>query len=401
MKRRTLRSTLLRHWLSFAFLTGLAAIVTAGCVAYVVEDRLIDQRVQETLASLTINASRADQLPPGFMLYQAARVPAEVQHALEGRKPEEIAEFQLSDGAYVHAVALERAGRRQFLVFDASDTLVVQPIALVASLMALASLMIFVAIAALVANTLGRRIEKGSERLLWKLQECATPQEVALLAERQEISEMQAFLATHAQVWERRIRAVQEQEETVSFLAHELRTPLQSARASIALLRDEVHESPALDRLERAIARLARASHATLFIGAETEVCGQTELSVFHIWNDLRTEVTPLAQKRGLHIEKAAGTEPHVVAPRHAVEAVLANLLGNAISHGAPGAIHLLGDAESLAIRNRVAEDPTPGFGLGLTIVQRLIARLGWTMESFTKDSNFEVRILTDAEGRP
>ena len=187
----------------------------------------------------------------------------------------------------------------------------------------------------------------------------------------------------------------------VSFLAHELRTPLQSARASIALLRDEMLESSALDRLDRAIARLARASHATLFIGAETEVSGQTELSVFHIWNDLQTEVAPLARKRGLHIERAAGIEPRVVAPRDAVEAVLANLLGNAISHGAPGSVQLIGNADSLAICNRVAEVPTPGFGLGLTIVQRLIAKLGWTMESFTQDSYFEVRIVTDAEGRP
>ena len=367
MKRSTLRSTLLRHWLSFAFLTGLGAIVTAGCVAYVVEDRLIDQRLQKTLASLTMDGSQADKLPPGFTLYPTARVPVGVEDALAGRRSGEIVELQLSDGAYIHAVALERAGRRQFLVFDASDTLVVQPIALVASLMALASLMIFVAIAALVANTLGRRIEKGSERLLAKLRECATPQEVALLAERQEISEMAAFLSTHAQVWERRIRAVKEQEEMVSFLAHELRTPLQSARASIALLRDEMLESSALDRLDRAIARLAGASHATLFIGAETEVSGQTELSVFQIWNDLQTEVAPLARKRGLHIERAAGIEPRVVAPRHVVEAVLANLLGNAISHGAPGAVQLIGNADSLAICNRVAEDPNPGFGSSAT----------------------------------
>lgn len=395
MKRRTLRSTLLRHWLSFAFLTGLAAIVTAGSVAYVVEDRLIDQRLQETLASLRMNPSGGEDLPPGFELYPATLVPSEVADALAGETPGNIVEFEMTDGTYVHAVALEGAENRRYLVFDASDTLVVQPIALVAVSMALACLAIFVAIAALVANTLGRRIARGSKRLLSDLEECATPQEVALLADRQEIEEMAAFLRTHAHVWETRTRAVQEQEETVSFLAHELRTPLQSARASIAVLRDEVAESPALDRLDRAVSRLARASHATLFIGAETDVSAKHELSAFGIWNELRSELAPLAEKRGLRIETAAGAEPQLIAPRGAVEAVLANLLGNAIGHGAPGAVELQGTRSSLTIRNRIAQHSTPGFGLGLTIVQRLVAKLGWRMHTLTHDGIFEVRIVT------
>ena len=46
---------------------------------------------------------------------------------------------------------------------------------------------------------------RGTVRL--EMRECATPQEFALLADRQEISEMAAFLCTHAQVWERRDRA--------------------------------------------------------------------------------------------------------------------------------------------------------------------------------------------------
>lgn len=401
MKRRSLRATLLHHWLSFAFLTGLAAIATAAVVAYVVEDRLIDQRLEEALAHLPTDDLQPGTLPPGFALYPEAVAPGEVTAALTGKRPGNIVEVQMADGTYVHAVAIERAGRAHVLVFDASETLVVQPFVPVAAVMALGFLATFVAIAALIANALGRRVAKGSDRLLRELETCRTPQEVALLAERQQIAEMAAFLSVHAQVWETRIRALQEQEDMVAFLAHELRTPLQSARASLAVLRDDVPASPVLDRLDRAVSRLARASNATLFIGAEAELASQGECSIFAIWNDLRTEFAPLAEKRGQRIGLAAGSDRRVAVPREAVEAILANLLGNAIGHGAPGAIKFQGDGGVISIRNPSARERAPGFGLGLTIVQRLAAKLGWTTEIMTVDDMFEVRIELDAGGRP
>lgn len=235
MKRRTLRATLLRHWLSFAFLTGLVAILIAGIVAYAVEDRLIDQRLRETLAIVTDRDRLPGDLSAGFTLYSATSVPTEVADALAGKEPGETAEFRMGDRTYVHAVAAERAGQQLFLVFDASETLVVQPIILVAASMALACLAIFVAIAAVVANSLGGRVEKGSGRLLEEVERCRTPRDVASLADSQDIAEIADFLGTHAKVWETRSQAVQEQEDTVTFLAHELRTPLQSARGSLAV----------------------------------------------------------------------------------------------------------------------------------------------------------------------
>ena len=400
MKRRTLRTTLLRHWLSFAFLTGLVAILTAGIVAYAVEDRLIDQRLHETLAILTDEGRLPGDLSAGFTLYSATSVPTEVADALAGKKLGEAAEFRMGDGNYVHAVAAKRAGKPLFLVFDASETLVVQPIILVAASMALACLAIFVAIAALVANTLGRRVEKGSGRLLKELERCRTPRDVASLADSQDIAEIADFLGTHAKVWETRSQAVQEQEDTVTFLAHELRTPLQSARTSLAVLRDDVPASPALDRLDRAISRLSRASNAALFIGAEAELPEQTDHSLFNIWNELRMEFAPLAQKRDQYIKPAEGTDVRVLAPREAVEAVLSNLLGNAIGHGAPGIINLHGFDGAITISNPVKNESAPGFGMGLTIVQRLAAKLAWDVECGSDGGSFEARIRPGAAMR-
>lgn len=82
-----------------------------------------------------------------------------------------------------------------------------------------------------------------------------------------------------------------------------------------------------------------------------------------------------------------------MLAPREALEAVLSNLLGNAIGHGAPGTIRLHGSDGAITIRNPVRSEPAPGFGLGLTIVQRLAAKLDWDVECGSDGGTFTARI--------
>lgn len=67
-----------------------------------------------------------------------------------------------------------------------------------------------------------------------------------------------------------------------------------------------------------------------------------------------------------------------VAAPAEVIEAILANLVLNAIQHGAPGTIAIDVDAQKLQIANAVHQgDSTPGFGLGLEVVERLTRRVG------------------------
>ena len=74
--------------------------------------------------------------------------------------------------------------------------------------------------------------------------------------------------------------------------------------------------------------------------------------------------------------------------PPAAIEAVLGNLLINAIQHGAPGAIEIGVDAERIEFRNAMhAEESHTGFGLGLELARRLLAKIGWTLEArFDRD---------------
>ena len=377
-------------------MTGLITILAAGIAAYVVEDRLIDRQLQATAADIAAGDLAANNLPPGFALYPSATAPSELEGAFVANPKGIPVEYRSAEGSYFHAVVIQRNGRLDYLLFDASDTLVVHPNLATAGFVAFACVGFFVVIAALVAGGIGRLVANRSERLLSELQQCRTPDEVSALAERQDIADVSAFLTAHAEVWHKRTQAVKEQENTVSFLAHELRTPLQSARASIAVIRDGVPASAALDRLDRAISRLTRASQATLFIGAEVDQLARSRLSVFAVWEDLRTEYTPLAAQRGQSIAAPKGLDASVVAPREAVEAAIANLVGNAIGHGAPGEISLEGFGDHFAIYNPVSSTTNPGFGLGMTIVDRLLGKLGWVVDTKRCEREFEVRIFFD-----
>ena len=135
------------------------------------------------------------------------------------------------------------------------------------------------------------------------------------------------------------------------FLAHELRTPLQSSALALAALDRTVAPEP-LARLARALQRLERASAAVLWLGETAPVV--EPVSIAPVVRALVEEFGTLAERRSLSIQVDVDAGLRWSLPVAAVEAVLGNLLINAIQHGAPGLIHIDGDKEQLELRNPV-----------------------------------------------
>ena len=86
----------------------------------------------------------------------------------------------------------------------------------------------------------------------------------------------------------------------------------------------------------------------------------------------------PLAAVRGQSIELRIPSGLYWDAPWDVVETLLANLLLNAIQHGGEGVVALEADGAALTLRNPPDPAAAAGFGLGLRIVERLAARIGW-----------------------
>jgi signal transduction histidine kinase len=118
-----------------------------------------------------------------------------------------------------------------------------------------------------------------------------------------------------------------------------------------------------------------------LWLGESTPVAEPQPIAP--ILRSLAVEFAPLAARRGQTIRIEAHGDPSWPLPTAAVEAVLVNLLVNAIQHGAPGAIVITTATERIEIRNATDGDATqPGFGLGLELARRLLGRVAWTLEA-------------------
>jgi signal transduction histidine kinase len=377
MKAHSLRRVLGVQWALFggALLLGLFAL--AAVALYVLEDSFIDARL---LAAEHAMAGEREPLPQ-VRLQRLADFPPPMRERLAALTPGALREFPLDAERYVHlrALAPDAQGPR-FLVFDAQDELRVSEGLWRAAPVLAVLLALLLLHAAWLARRFVGRIEGAAAGLLDALEREPTAAALRAAAEAQPVVEFQRFGHALADSLDARLQALTREEETLGYLAHELRTPLQSARLAVEALAGRI-DPIAEARLRRALQRLERASAAVLWLGESTPVTEAQPIAP--ILRSLVEEFAPLAARRGQTICIEARADSSWALPPAATEAVLGNLLINAIQHGAPGAIAITMAAERIEIRNATGEDETQsGFGLGLELARRLLARTEWTLEA-------------------
>ncbi|AKC86961.1 sensor histidine kinase [Pseudoxanthomonas suwonensis] len=378
MRRHSLQQALARRWMAFAAVLSLSSAAIALLLLFVLEDSFIDRRLRAVAATVADPAAAPASLPAGFQVLEWTGLPADLRTPLDARKPGSIAEFRRADGRYVHALSSRTADGRPFvLVYDVTDELTINPrlpvgLAYAFALLSLSLLCAYVLARAFVARTVQR--VRG---LMRQVLDSPDPQALEALAQREPVREFGELLRLHAGVWREQRAAVERERETLAFLAHELRTPLQSARTSVALLAESPAHAPALARMQRAVERLTRASNAILWLAGDAALEGGRTHAATGLAG-LVEELRPLAAVRGQSIELRVDPGLHWDAPWEPVEALLANLLLNAIQHGGEGVIALEADEGGLVLHNPPPAAASSGFGLGLRIVERLAARIGW-----------------------
>jgi len=377
MKAHSLRRVLGVQWALFGSALLLGVFALSAVALYVLEDSFIDARLLAAERALDgeqgpLQQVRVQRLPD---------FPPPMRERLAALAPGAMREFRLDAERYVHlrALAPDAQGPR-FLVFDAQDELRVSEGLWRAAPMLALLLGLLLLLAAWLARRFVGRIDGAAAGLLDALEREPTAAALREAAEAQPVGEFQRFGHALADSLDARLQALTREEETLRFLAHELRTPLQSARLAVESLAGRI-DPVAEARLRRALQRLARSSAAVLWLGESTPVA--EPLPIAPILRTLADEFAPLAAQRGQTICIDAPSDPSWALPTAAIEAVLVNLLVNAIQHGAPGAIVITTAAESIEIRNATDEDATqPGFGLGLELARRLLARTEWTLEA-------------------
>ena len=185
--------------------------------------------------------------------------------------------------------------------------------------------------------------------------------------------------------------------------SHELRTPIAVFKGSLDLLQRQ-SERPQEDL--RALARMRRTVEdmegliQTLLLLARGEELQQPGVRVRlnDLIPDLIDQVAPLATDRGIKLVLVESAELWVQAPDRVVQILLINLLRNGISYTPEGQVQVeiqhkavtvkdtgigmtsseLSQAFEPFYRSERGRSKSPGHGLGLSIVRRLVHQFGW-----------------------
>ena len=206
-------------------------------------------------------------------------------------------------------------------------------------------------------------------------------------------------------------RANQGKSRFLATASHDLRQPLQSLALLNGTLRRLVREPDALEALshqDQAITTMSRLLNALLDISKlDSGVVKPepTDFSVAALFDEMRREFADLAAKKGLTLQVEPSAQC-IHSDRSLVGQILRNLIANAIKYTHIGSVRLSTEPRSLAVRIEVVDTgigmpsdqltciydefyqvgvgtntSRDGYGLGLSIVRRLVKLLHLTLE--------------------
>lgn len=388
-RRGGLRARLM--WALGCYALALVALYTLYAVAfaYTVEDLFLDRELRERALELREFHDLQGDWPaspgPGLSLHaSAAELPAEIQRllAVEPRRNE----FSGTAGRHYHLHRFAHAGRDWWLLAEVSERLVFRQmrgtVLQILGWSALAALGGGLLLAALVARGTTQRLVALRDQV-GQLDPDALPRRLPppTGADDAEL----AILRRGLDVLLDRIADSLEREQSFTRdVSHELRTPLAVIVASTEALADA--ESPAasraaaLARLQTASTQLSQTLDALLELA---RVAPAAEADGIPLLAAIERAIVEQAARRPREDLELALDVPATlrVGLRPALlRILLANLLGNAFAHAAPGPLTIHVEYDRCIIRNRApaglaCSETGAGLGLGLSILRRLDER--------------------------
>ena len=189
--------------------------------------------------------------------------------------------------------------------------------------------------------------------------------------------------------------------EFVSHASHELRTPIAVIRSSVELLHKLEEKGPskganAIRRIDHASHTMTDLTETLLWLSRQDhDDLVISEIQPGKMLSTLVQDLQYLLTGKQVEVELATDDEVCSIPPT-ALRIVCGNLIRNAFQHTQSGTVSIRQSGQTLTINN--CEDNTDqcddsttgnelGYGLGLDLVRRVTAKLGWTYQHrFTAD---------------
>ncbi|MBC8391418.1 MAG: HAMP domain-containing histidine kinase [Deltaproteobacteria bacterium] len=231
----------------------------------------------------------------------------------------------------------------------------------------------------------------GPENLPTDLSESFYNDEVGVLAKalEQAIQRIEAF--------------VQREKKFTRDASHELRTPVTVIKGALEVLKKQSivegeSASRPLNRIGRAVADMENIIETFLWLGREDSYIENGQVcKVLPIIEEVIEQSRHLFAEKPVEIDLIAENEPILNVAPTPFQAVMANLIQNAMRHSAGGKITIQICKDRITVSDTgegiapcdlpsitqpyVRGDSSKGSGLGLAIVKRLCERMGWHFE--------------------
>lgn len=200
-------------------------------------------------------------------------------------------------------------------------------------------------------------------------------------------------------------RTLDRERRFIADCSHELRTPVTTLNGAVTLLRDlpadDAAHDRALSRIERAGRRMERLIQTFLMIARENRVPAPTgEIAVEEIVREVVDEWRALHPAHPLVVDFEECNDARLRCDREGLAVLVHNLVGNAFCHLRQGRLEISlshnqegetilrfeddgpGLPEFVELVEVSGENPPrTGYGLGLSLVERLCVVQGWQIE--------------------
>jgi signal transduction histidine kinase len=383
-----------------AFTLGVSALfgLFAMAFVYTVEDKFMERvLLTEADAQRAYFAAnrRWSQPTSDFISLHVTVATLPKDMAEQWRREPRRTEFAGDQDRHYHVLALQQRGAPPLLVAEVSRHLVVRPMRqeLLAWLMAWGVVMVGLALG--LAWWLARRTSAPLERLAAQVALVDPGRLPERIVESTRDDEVGA-VARGLDVLMARMRAFIEREQMCTRdVSHELRNPLATMRIAIerlqcapALACDPAKVIDQLAAMHAAVILMEQTVGTFLMLAREQPLEPITPTALLPLIEQWALANEACLDRQQTTLDLQITPQDTVALPLPVARLLVANLLGNAVAHGPRGSlISVYMDHDALSFANPSQQVPTDagrvfvkgegsaGFGLGLSIVRRLLDR--------------------------
>lgn len=373
-----------------------------------IDDHLVDNRLRDEVIYFTDHYKYYNLLPRPTSLYISAymgtdAMPLYVADLVSGLA-DGLHEAYLDENEYHIAIeTLPGQGKKLYLLYDVGALEFTETRKLDIGVVLFGGVFVLIGLGWWIGRLTSKRIIAPVVHLSQQVSQSG-PESLPTELSRDFIDDEVGTLAAALEQSMKRVEDFVAREHQFSRDAsHELRTPVTVIKGAVELLQRQLTSHDAsvlrpLGRIERQVNNMERIIEALLWLSREkTQSKNEPPFSILPLVRDVIEENRNLIAGKSVDLKLVANGDPILHVPAPLFQIALTNLIQNAIHYTVNGLIivNVLEDRVLVSDSgsgiegpelDHIAEpyvrgDSSNGFGLGLSIVDRLCSRFGWHLE--------------------